>query len=205
MFANESVLDTLVAEGGHSVRPVHASSREPSTRMRFTPPRTCRPGLASLPLIQTASHGPLKRRVGFYVSIGCGYPDGNPLPSRPAISCGFCLRRLRRPDADNDGVLTAFGPLPGRPSPGQSFDHEGCSVIPSDLDRDGDVDQSDFGILQSCLASTAPACARCRCQTVTQESTVTDVRLFSGVACPDLTSPQIRSVLRISIVQSAMR
>lgn len=54
-------------------------------------------------------------------------------------------------DDDSDGVGDVCDSCP-RTIPGAVVDAEGCPpVIPADLDRDGDVDQTDFGLLQACL------------------------------------------------------
>ena len=68
-------------------------------------------------------------------------------------------------DSDGDGIGDACDACPHN-VPGSVVDSTGCIAQPppGDLDRDGDVDQSDFGLLQVCLkgsliAQTDPACA----------------------------------------------
>ena len=68
-------------------------------------------------------------------------------------------------DSDGDGVGQACDACPHN-VPGVPVDATGCSTLnaPGDMDRDGDVDQSDFGLFQACLsgsiiAQTDPACA----------------------------------------------
>jgi hypothetical protein len=52
--------------------------------------------------------------------------------------------------------------------PGASVNAAGCPLpIPGDIDGDGDVDQSDFGLLQACFSGATvpqpqPACALAR-------------------------------------------
>ncbi len=66
-------------------------------------------------------------------------------------------------DSDNDGVRDLCDFCPGTVA-GASVDAYGCPpIIPGDLDGDGDVDMTDFGILQTCLTGsqvlvTNPAC-----------------------------------------------
>ena len=88
---------------------------------------------------------------------------------------GDSMGDLCDPDMDNDGVLNQFDvcPLSIDPEqgdddldgvgdicdacptsvPGMPVDSQGCSMltVPGDIDHDGDVDQSDFGLLQVCL------------------------------------------------------
>jgi hypothetical protein len=53
-------------------------------------------------------------------------------------------------DADGDGVCGDVDQCPNT-IPGVSVDACGCPpFVPGDLDRDGDVDQDDFGIFQRC-------------------------------------------------------
>ncbi len=53
-------------------------------------------------------------------------------------------------DDDNDGVPDVEDQCPGTP-PGTFVTTYGCPTPRSDLDRDGDVDQEDFGRFQVCL------------------------------------------------------
>jgi hypothetical protein len=68
-----------------------------------------------------------------------------------------------QPDEDADGVRDACDRCPHTPQ-GLSVDLEGCPpYVPGDMNRDGDVDQEDFGNFQSCLSGsgvpqTDPAC-----------------------------------------------
>lgn len=70
-------------------------------------------------------------------------------------------------DADGDRVGDECDECPGTP-PGTVVDSKGCPVlVRADFDRDGDVDQADFGHLQACLtgptiAVTDPACEDAR-------------------------------------------
>jgi hypothetical protein len=55
-------------------------------------------------------------------------------------------------DADNDGVCGEVDQCPNT-IPGIPVDAVGCPpLVPGDFDRDGDVDQEDFGIFQRCLS-----------------------------------------------------
>lgn len=59
-------------------------------------------------------------------------------------------------DADSDGVGDACDSCPAT-VPGAPVDESGCPpLIIGDLDRDGDVDQADFGRFQACLTGPAP-------------------------------------------------
>jgi hypothetical protein len=66
-------------------------------------------------------------------------------------------------DKDGDGVGDVCDACPGT-MPGALVDERGCALpIPGDFDRDGDVDQEDFGHLQACMTGDAnpvtdPAC-----------------------------------------------
>jgi hypothetical protein len=66
-------------------------------------------------------------------------------------------------DSDGDGVGEVCDACPGT-VPGIEVDASGCPpIMAADFDRDGDVDQSDFGHLQACLkgatvAITDPGC-----------------------------------------------
>ena len=70
-------------------------------------------------------------------------------------------------DADGDGVGDACDACPHTVR-GQAVTADGCPVdVPGDMDRDGDVDMSDFGLLQACLTGpivtqTDPACVRAK-------------------------------------------
>lgn len=72
-----------------------------------------------------------------------------------------------QPDTDGDGVGDACDACP-ETIPGIEVDEEGCPPpIPGDLDRDGDIDQEDFGRLQMCfsgagVAQLAPECLGAR-------------------------------------------
>jgi len=70
-------------------------------------------------------------------------------------------------DADTDGVGDSCDLCPAT-IPGSPVDQTGCPpLIPGDFDRDGDVDQSDFGHLQACFSGSTvaqgdPACANAK-------------------------------------------
>lgn len=70
-------------------------------------------------------------------------------------------------DSDGDGVGDFFDQCPGT-IPGIPVDANGCpQAVPGDFDRDGDVDQSDFGRMQICLSGSSvpqlnPSCAAAR-------------------------------------------
>ncbi len=76
-------------------------------------------------------------------------------PERPD-PCGMA----EWPDADRDGVPDVCDVCP-RTVPNSPIDPFGCPPqIPGDFDRDGDVDQEDFGHLQVCM--TGPYTGRIR-------------------------------------------
>jgi hypothetical protein len=65
-------------------------------------------------------------------------------------------------DGDNDGVADADDACPDTPA-GQVVASNGCPTPRADLDRDGDVDLTDFGTFQLCfsgpgVAQTDPEC-----------------------------------------------
>jgi len=65
-------------------------------------------------------------------------------------------------DSDGDGVGDACDLCPGTP-PGKPVRPNGCPTIRSDVDGDGDVDQTDFGHFQACFSGPGipqndPAC-----------------------------------------------
>lgn len=67
-------------------------------------------------------------------------------------------------DDDADGAGNACDNCPGT-IPGAVVAADGCPVVRADQDRDGDVDQSDFGLLQTCLSGAGmpqndPSCRR---------------------------------------------
>lgn len=70
------------------------------------------------------------------------------------------------PDDDNDRIPDDVDLCPGTPA-GMYVTLVGCPTPHSDFDRDGDVDQNDFGTLQACysgpgIAQEAPACSAAR-------------------------------------------
>ena len=101
---------------------------------------------------------------------GCGVPDidsdGDGLPD-----CHDNCPNVASPnqtDSDGDGVGDVCDACPNV-APFTPVGPDGCaaSKVPGDIDGDGDVDQSDFGLLQACLSGdfipqSNPRCARAR-------------------------------------------
>ena len=103
-------------------------------------------------------------------------------------------------DADADSVGDVCDACPDT-LPGLDIDPDGCPPPqPGDMDRDGDVDQSDFGLLQACLSGmgvpqTDPACTRAKLDTgdtVDRQDVLLFKQCRSGSRIPgdpDCTSP----------------
>ena len=75
--------------------------------------------------------------------------DGDGVPNS-LDNCPLAANPDQR-DTDGDGLADACDACP-RTLPGLPVDATGCSEsVPGDMDRDGDVDQVDFGLFQACL------------------------------------------------------
>jgi hypothetical protein len=113
---------------------------------------------------------------------GDGY--GNPGFSANACPLDNCpnVPNPDQADGDADGVGNACDLCPST-FPGASVDADGCTpFVTGDFDRDGDVDQSDFGHLQLCLsgagiAQNDPSCANARFD-ADPDIDMTDINLF---------------------------
>jgi len=86
-------------------------------------------------------------------------------------------------DNDNDGVPDVDDECPGTP-PDTFVTTYGCPTPRSDFDRDGDVDQADFGHLQACMsgpgiAQNDPDCQDTRLDT-DNDVDQTDFGIFHG-------------------------
>ena len=91
----------------------------------------------------------------------CDDDDDNDSLSDATDNCRT-VANLDQNDTDNDGVGDPCDACTGTTA-GVIVYESGCPVaIPGDIDRDGDVDQGDFGALQECLSgpgvSHAPDC-----------------------------------------------
>jgi hypothetical protein len=77
------------------------------------------------------------------------------------------VSNMDQADADADGIGDACDVCPNT-IPGLVVDEQGCPLpIPADMDADGDVDQTDFGMFQICLSGPGiqqenPACIAAR-------------------------------------------
>ena len=65
-------------------------------------------------------------------------------------------------DTDGDGVPDGCDDCPDTPA-GVPVTLAGCATSTSDFDRDGDVDQSDFGHLQACYTGSGQPCEDSLC------------------------------------------
>jgi len=96
----------------------------------------------------------------------CDDDDDNDEVADDLDNCPM-LANADQNDEDADGFGDVCDSCLGT-IPGVVVDAEGCPpVIPADLDRDGDVDQTDFGLLQACLTGPGviqddPACEAAR-------------------------------------------
>ena len=86
-------------------------------------------------------------------------------------------------DADGDGWGDACDACPDTP-PGDYGTITGCPTCRADFDRDRDVDQADFGLLQACLSgagipTTAPSCTLARLD-LDEDIDRNDVGIFQG-------------------------
>lgn len=91
--------------------------------------------------------------------------DGDGTPN--AVDNCPTLANADQADADGDALGDACDLCPNN-IPGVPVNAQGCPpLVKGDLDRDGDVDQSDYGAFQACLSgpgivSNDPACATAR-------------------------------------------
>jgi M6 family metalloprotease-like protein len=87
-------------------------------------------------------------------------------------------------DSDGDGVGDACDACP-HTIPGATVDQNGCPpLVRGDFDRDGDVDQSDYGHLQVCLtASGVPATPDCANASLDGDNDVDVADLAIFIAC----------------------
>lgn len=70
--------------------------------------------------------------------------------------CEACPGHDDRQDADEDGMPDGCDACPGTP-PDTPVSRFGCPFSKADFDRDGDVDQTDFGHVQVCLTGQGSA------------------------------------------------
>jgi hypothetical protein len=93
----------------------------------------------------------------------CEPDDDNDTVLDPADNCPLNAN-LDQSDQDGDGVGDACDDCPGT-LPGLEVDLAGCPLpIPADIDHDGDVDMTDYGLFQACRTGPAhpqtdPSCA----------------------------------------------
>jgi len=102
---------------------------------------------------------------------GNGTIGDQPCADGRTVGCDDNCRLVPNPaqeDTDGDGHSDACDACPHN-VPGMPVDETGCVslVLPGDFDRDGDVDQSDYGRFQACVSGwlvpqNDPQCARAR-------------------------------------------
>jgi hypothetical protein len=85
--------------------------------------------------------------------------DGDGTPN--ALDTCPSLYNPDQADADHDGFGDACDACPNTP-PGFLMRPNGCPLVTSDFDGDGDVDQSDFGHFQACMVVTSSIRPECQ-------------------------------------------
>ncbi len=87
-----------------------------------------------------------------YFAVAGGDYDGDGVVDE-TDNCSMAANSTQQDD-DGDDVGNACDVCPNT-LPGLTVDPDGCPpLVTGDLDRDGDVDQMDFGLLQACLAGS---------------------------------------------------
>ncbi len=85
-----------------------------------------------------------------YFAVAGGDYDGDGAADE-TDNCSMAANSSQQ-DGDNDDVGDACDVCPNT-LPGLTVDSDGCPpLVTGDMDRDGDVDQMDFGLLQACLS-----------------------------------------------------
>jgi hypothetical protein len=88
------------------------------------------------------------------IGDACDTDSDNDGIADPSDNCRL-IENTSQADADGDGYGDACDTCPGTPA-GSRIGTDGCPVAArADFDQDDDVDASDFGHLQGCLAGTA--------------------------------------------------
>jgi len=100
--------------------------------------------------------------------------DGDSMPNK-LDNCPL-IANAGQADADGDAVGDACDVCPNT-IPGIAVDEVGCPpMLPGDFDRDGDVDQEDFGRFQACLTGRAVPVTDPNCLDAKSMATVTWTR-----------------------------
>lgn len=113
----------------------------------------------------------------------CDDDDDNDSVVDPEDNCPL-VANIGQEDSDVDSIGDACDDCPGTIS-GIAVDEAGCPpLVPGDMDRDGDVDMEDFGVMQACLSGSSVPQTMTACQNTKldedEDVDADDMRVFLG-------------------------